>query len=186
MRLPAYPPRYFIKLELYHRSNPTDFVKTDHLNHHGIIILSEQQQVITPQSEATLHFAIALCDGAPITSTFDDEPITLTLGTGNMNENLEQTLHGLKAGDKQSLILEADHAFGQRDEEKAYSMPRSNFPSEMELEPELVISFSTPAGDELAGMVQALDGDQVKIDFNHPLAGHDIVFTVEIISVSNP
>ncbi len=108
------------------------------------------------------------------------------MGTGSLIDNLEKTLFGLKAGEKQSLLLEADNAFGPRDEEKAYAMPRSSFPEEMALEPELVISFSTPAGDELAGIVMELDEEQVKIDFNHPLAGNDIVFTVQIINVNNP
>lgn len=141
---------------------------------------------ITDRSDVTLHFAIALCDGTTITSTFDGDPITLTMGSGSLIENLEKTLYGLKSGEKQSLILESDNAFGPRDEEKAYQMPRSSFPEEMNLEPELVISFSTPAGDELAGIVMELDDEQVKVDFNHPLAGNDIVFTVQIIDVSDP
>lgn len=148
--------------------------------------MTEQLPEITSSNEVTLHFAIALCDGTVITTTFDDDPVTLTMGTGNLTENLEKTLYGLKPGEKQSLILEAENAFGPRDEEKAYFMPRSSFPSDMELEPELVISFATPAGDELAGIVQELDEAQVKVDFNHPLAGHDIVFTVQIISINNP
>lgn len=148
--------------------------------------MTEQLPEITSSNEVTLHFAIALCDGTVITTTFDDDPVTLTMGTGNLTENLEKTLYGLKPGEKQSLILEAENAFGSRDEEKAYFMPRSSFPSDMELEPELVISFATPAGDELAGIVQELDEEQVKVDFNHPLAGHDIVFTVQIISIKNP
>lgn len=148
--------------------------------------MTEQLPEITSSNEVTLHFAIALCDGTVITTTFDDDPVTLTMGTGNLTENLEKTLYGLKPGEKQSLILEAENAFGPRDEEKAYFMPRSSFPSDMELEPELVISFATPAGDELAGIVQELDEEQVKVDFNHPLAGHDIVFTVQIISIKNP
>ncbi len=148
--------------------------------------MSRPTQEITRSGEVTLHFAIALCDGTIITTTFDDEPVTLSMGSGDLTENLEKTLYGLKPGEKQSLILEADNAFGQRDEEKAYAMPRSSFPPDMALEPELVISFATPAGDELAGIVQELDEAQVKVDFNHPLAGHDIVFTVQIISINNP
>ncbi len=148
--------------------------------------MSQPAAEVTPQDEVTLHFAIALCDGTTITSTFEEEPVTLTLGSGSMSENLEQTLYGLKTGEKRSLILESEHAFGPRDEEKAYFMPRRDFPQEMELEPDLVISFTTPAGDELAGIVKELQEDQVKVDFNHPLAGQDIVFTVEIIAINNP
>ncbi len=148
--------------------------------------MTEQPTEITGTGEVTLHFAIALCDGTVITSTFEEEPVTLTMGTGNLAENLEKTLYGLKPGDKQSVILEAEHAFGPWDEEKSYFMPRSSFPPEMELEPELVVSFATPAGDELAGIIRELEESQVKVDFNHPLAGQDIVFTVQIISVHNP
>lgn len=148
--------------------------------------MTEPQPEITSSGEVTLHFAIALCDGSVITSTFEEDPVTLTMGTGSLAENLEKTLYGLKPGEKQSLILEAEHAFGPRDEEKSYFMPRSSFPPEMELEPELVVSFATPAGDELAGIVRELDETQVKVDFNHPLAGQDIVFTVQIISVNAP
>ncbi|MCW8889491.1 MAG: FKBP-type peptidyl-prolyl cis-trans isomerase [Sedimenticola sp.] len=148
--------------------------------------MSDSIVEITDRSDVTLHFAIALCDGTTITSTFEGDPVTLTMGTGSLIENLEKTLYGLKPGDKQSLLLESDNAFGPRDEEKAYPMPRSSFPKEMQLEPELVISFSTPAGDELAGIVMELDDEEVKVDFNHPLAGNDIVFTVQIIEVTNP
>lgn len=147
--------------------------------------MSEQAQTIVAGSQVTLHFALATPDGNEITSTFNAEPTQMVIGDGSLTETLEQTLHGLTSGEKQSLILEAAHAFGPRDEEKSYPIPLASFPTEMELEPGLVVSFATPAGGEVAGIVLAIEGDQVMVDFNHPLAGHDIVFTVEILSVEN-
>ena len=110
----------------------------------------------------------------------------VTLGQGDLSEGLELALYGLKTGDKQTLLLEADQAFGPRDEGKVQTMDRSDFSADIELEPGLVIGFEAPSGTEVGGMVVELDTDSVKVDFNHPLAGKDVVFTVEILEITNP
>ncbi|MEL0583444.1 MAG: hypothetical protein AAES65_00980 [Candidatus Thiodiazotropha sp. (ex. Lucinoma kazani)] len=61
--------------------------------------------------------------------------------------------------------------------------PRADFPPDMELEEGLVIGFDTPTGEELSGIVLEAEEDTVKVDFNHPLAGREITFEVEILSV---
>ena len=146
--------------------------------------MSDNSQ-ITQGSQVTLHFALATSDGTEITSTFDDEPTTLTLGDGSLTETLEKTLLGLSVGEKQSMLLESDDAFGPRDEEKTQQIPLASFPEDMAVEPDLVISFTTPAGGEVAGIVRSIEDEQVNVDFNHPLAGHDVVFTVQILAVEN-
>ncbi|MES9901548.1 MAG: FKBP-type peptidyl-prolyl cis-trans isomerase [Sedimenticola sp.] len=146
--------------------------------------MSQQTPTITPGSTVTLHFSLALNDGTEAVSTFDEEPSTLTLGEGSLTEGLEQVLYGLKAGDKQSIIVEEDDAFGPWDEEKVQLVARSDFAPELQLEPGLVIGFETPAGDEVAGIIGEIGDEQVEVDFNHPLSGSDIAFTVQILEVS--
>jgi len=141
---------------------------------------------ITPGSEVTLHFALARTDGSEVISTFDDDPTTLQIGDGSLTEGLENTLLGLKSGDKQSVILEQEHAFGPRDDEKVQTMKSSDFPADMEIEPGLIVAFETPQGGEVAGILTTIEGDSVSVDFNHPLAGRDVVFTVEILAVKPP
>jgi len=148
--------------------------------------LDDQFNKIAPGSQITMHFSLILSDGTEAASTFGDEPTTFVMGEGALSEGLELCLYGLVAGDEQSLTLEPDQAFGPRDESKIHPMPRSNFDADMELEPGLVIGFTTPDGQELAGIVLEIQEQEVLIDFNHPLAGNEVVFKVEILAVEAP
>ena len=116
-------------------------------------------------------------------STFGDEPLTLTIGDGTLVEGLELALLGLKAGDVQNLRIGPENAYGYPDPGNTYPMARADFPDDMELKPGVIIGFTSPAGDEVPGMVREVGESQVTIDFNHPLAGHEIQFEVEILSV---
>ncbi len=133
-----------------------------------------------------MHFSISLPDGTEAASTFDDEPTTFIIGDGSVSQGLELALYGLVAGDEQSLTLTPDQAFGPRDEAKVQPMPRANFGPEIELEPGLIIGFTTPDGLEVAGIVQEIRDHEVLIDFNHPLAGMEVIFKVEVLEVTTP
>jgi len=146
--------------------------------------LNDHSNNIAPGSQVTMHFSISLPDGTEAASTFSDEPTTFIMGDGSISEGLELALYGLTTGDKQSLTLQPDQAFGPRDEAKVHPMPRSNFAADMELEPGLIIGFTTPDGHELAGIVQDLHEQDVVIDFNHPLAGMEVTFMVEVVEVT--
>jgi FKBP-type peptidyl-prolyl cis-trans isomerase SlpA len=90
----------------------------------------------------------------------------------------------LSAGDHQTFVVQPENAFGQRNPENLQTLKRHQFGPDMVLEPGLIVSFSDAANTELPGVVQSIDGDQVIMDFNHPLSGVDIKFEVEIITVN--
>jgi FKBP-type peptidyl-prolyl cis-trans isomerase SlpA len=138
---------------------------------------------ISPESTVTLHLSLTLEDGTVAESTFDDAPLVFTLGDGTLIEGLELALYGLRPGDKQRLSLFPEQAFGLRDPEKVHRLPRADFPADMTLEPGCVVGFDAPAGEELPGMIVAAGGAEVEVDFNHPMAGHVVIFEVEIIDV---
>ncbi|MES9873865.1 MAG: FKBP-type peptidyl-prolyl cis-trans isomerase [Candidatus Sedimenticola sp. 20ELBAFRAG] len=148
--------------------------------------MTENQLEIVPGSEITLHFSLSTPDGLEAVSTFEEDPAILTMGDGSLTEGLELALYGLKVGDKQTLLLEAEQAFGIHDEGKIQQMQRSDFPDEMELEAGLVVGFEAPSGTEVAGIILEADDQDVKVDFNHPLAGKDVVFKVEILEIEGP
>jgi FKBP-type peptidyl-prolyl cis-trans isomerase SlpA len=148
--------------------------------------LDDHSNKIAPGSQITMHFSLTLTDGTEAASTFGDEPTTFTMGEGTLSEGLELCLYGLVAGDEQTLTLDPDQAFGPRDESKIHPMPRDNFNADMELEPGLIIGFTTPDEQELAGIVLEIQEHEVIIDFNHPLAGNEVVFKVEILAVETP
>ena len=138
---------------------------------------------ISPASTVTLHLSLTLEDGTVAESTFEDEPLTLTMGDGSLAEGLELGLYGLRPGDTQRLELYPEQAFGLRDPGKVHQLPRADFDAEMVLEPGLVIGFNTPGGEELSGTILAFDDATVEVDFNHPLAGRVVIFDVEVIAV---
>jgi len=138
---------------------------------------------IGPDKRVTLHFSVLLMDGAVVDTTKSGNPATFTVGDGNLLPGFEQSIFGLKAGDKRSVVLEAENAFGPYNPENIQTMRRGLFSRDMDLQPGLVVSFADKSKAELPGVIKAADDDQVVVDFNHPLAGKDITFQVEIINV---
>ena len=138
---------------------------------------------IGPGSEVLMHFTLSLADGTLADTTREGEPLRFVMGDGTLIEGLELVLYGLKQGDLQCLSIGPRDAFGFPDEENIHAMPRSEFPTDIPLEDGLIIGFTTPSGEEVPGAIKEIKDDEVVVDFNHPLAGHEIIFDVEILEI---
>ncbi len=144
---------------------------------------NQNNQPIQAGKRITLHFAVLLMDGSVVDSTFDKLPATFTVGDGNLLPGFEKSLFGLKAGDRRSIVLSSEQAFGPRNDDNIQVIRRGLFAKDMTLEPGVVVSFADKSRAELPGIVQSVTDDEVVVDFNHPLAGKDLTFKVEIINV---
>jgi FKBP-type peptidyl-prolyl cis-trans isomerase SlpA len=140
---------------------------------------------INMNSLILMHYSIALTNGIEIESSFNDEPVEINMGSGDVTEGMELALFGLKEGDKQTLTLTAEQGFGVRDEDNIHDMPLSDFPENLLPEVGLSYSFESPEDGEIPGTVLSIKDDMAEIDFNHPLAGQEIIFTVDILGVNN-
>lgn len=139
---------------------------------------------IGQNTEVTLHFALHLENGDTVDSTFDKSPATFKVGDGSLLPGFEAALFGFKAGDRRTLSIAPENAFGQPNPQNVQVMPRSQF-NDMELSEGLLVIFNDAANTELPGVVKAFDDSQVTIDFNHPLAGKPLSFEVEILAVTD-
>ncbi|MBM1145528.1 FKBP-type peptidyl-prolyl cis-trans isomerase [Alcanivorax sp. ZXX171] len=137
-----------------------------------------------PQTRVTLHFAVRLMDGTEMDSTFDGEPATFAWGDGSLLPGFEKAILGLRPGDQRSVFIDAESGFGEHNEQNVQHFNRSTFEVE-DVEPGMVMNFADAAGAELPGVVTDVDDDWVTVDFNHPLAGRDLTFVVEIIDVQH-
>lgn len=136
-------------------------------------------------SEVVLHFDLKLSDGSAADSTrVDNKPAKLVIGDGNLTPSFEACLIGLSQGDKKSFTLLPEEAFGQPNPDNIYHMDRSRFSADAPAEEGMIIAFTQPDGSELPGIIRAVAGDSVTVDFNHPLAGQTITFDVEILSIA--
>jgi FKBP-type peptidyl-prolyl cis-trans isomerase SlpA len=140
---------------------------------------------INMSSHVLMHYSIALTNGQLIESSFDDEPVEIAMGHGDVSEGMELALYGLKQGDTQTLTLTAEQGFGARDDNNINMMPLSDFPGELKPEVGNSYSFETPGGEEIPGTITKIEDDQAEVDFNHPLSGQEIIFTVNILGVNN-
>lgn len=139
--------------------------------------------VITEQSRVTFHFSLALENGDVVDSTFEKVPATFEFGDGNLPEGFSRLLIGLAEGEQKTFVVSPESAFGQPNPNNIQVIPLDKFPAYMTLEEGLMVSFSDAGKAELPGVIKAVEDGKVHVDFNHPLAGRDLTFVVEIVSV---
>ncbi len=139
---------------------------------------------IAPGCRVTLHLRLATVDGVELLSTFDESPSSIVMGGGELAHGLELALYGLCSGDRQTLRLSPEQSFGEHRTELLREIPYGGFQEPPEVGQ--VILFAGEGGEELPGTVVALNGGQVRVDLNHPLAGREVISTVQIIAVEPP
>lgn len=140
---------------------------------------------INMNSLVLLHYSLAFTDNTIIESSFNEEPVQIDMTHDDLTDGMKLAIFGLEEGSEQTITLTTEQTFGSRDEDNIHTMPVTDFPEDMQPSAGLVISFETPDGDEIPGTVIETNGDNAEVDFNHPLAGHDLVFRVEILSINN-
>jgi FKBP-type peptidyl-prolyl cis-trans isomerase SlpA len=139
---------------------------------------------VGPQKLVSLHFSLALEEGEIIDSCFDSRPARFVVGDGKLLPGFETCLFGMKAGEEQEFTLTAEQAFGPRNPDNLQDYPRYRFPADLPLSRGLMLDFADQSGSSQAGIVDSFDSDNVRIDFNHPLAGRTVVFRARIIDVA--
>lgn len=137
-------------------------------------------------AQVRLHFSVRLENGTEIDTTRSrPEPVSLTIGDGNLLPGFEAALLGLRAGDRRSVHLPPEDAFGVWNPDNVQTFGRLQF-ARTDSVPEvgMVMEFNDKTGSSLPGVISRVDDEQVEVDFNHPLAGKNIVFEVDIVRVT--
>jgi FKBP-type peptidyl-prolyl cis-trans isomerase SlpA len=140
-------------------------------------------ETVKADSLVTLHYRLATGDDIALVNTFDGTPATLQLGNGELAPTLEAFLEGLVVGEHHTFLLEGDQAFGPHSPELVQRFARADLPADGTIELASMIEFSGPEGMHITGLVRELDAESALIDFNHPLAGRDVRFEVEIVGI---
>ena len=136
----------------------------------------------------TLHFSLALADGTLIDGNFDSVPASFVMGDGTLLPGFEVALLQQESGASIDVLLPPEQAFGAVNPDNVQVLPRSRFASLLAntTDPVVagtVLSFADAGGFEIPGVVQSIDEDCLVVDFNHPLAGREIRFRADILSV---
>jgi FKBP-type peptidyl-prolyl cis-trans isomerase SlpA len=140
---------------------------------------------INLSSLVTLHYRLGLTDDTILEDTFNNDPLTVRIGSGELAKGLELALLGLRPGDEQTVDIAPELAFGFPDETFFRSFARAEFDPDIELQEGFIIEFSTAGGDTIPGTVLQFNDEEVRADLNHPLAGQTVRYSVKIIDVIN-
>lgn len=136
----------------------------------------ETNQVVTITYEVT-------SEGSVIDSNVGKEPLQFTFGVGQIIPGLETRMAHMNIGDKEEIAVPADEAYGQHNPDAVQTVPKAELPSVEEIVPGMQLRGQQPDGTPVQAVVTAVEGDSVTIDFNHPLAGKDLNFSITVLNI---
>lgn len=138
--------------------------------------------VITKDKFAAFNYVLKDVNGVELDSSVNTEPLGYVHGRGYLIPGLEAQLEGKAPGDKFSCTIQPKDGYGERDERLVAEVPRDRFETDDEIEVGMMFQLQTPAGPTIATVVE-VNGDKIKIDGNHEMAGKVLNFDIEVVEV---
>jgi len=137
-----------------------------------------------PLNEGTtvrVHYRGTLEDGAEFDSSEGRDPLEFTLGASQVIPGFEDAVIGLEPGERVTVTIDAENAYGPRMDEALQNVPVSAFWETPE--PGMVVQLVAPDGTQLAATVMEVGEEEALLDFNHPLAGQALTFEITLVEV---
>ena len=122
-------------------------------------------------------------DGEVLDTSNDAGPLQFLAGYDNIVPGLEREMVGMKIGESKDVVVLPVDGYGEFDEDAFMEVPRSEFPTDMELEEGLELNVSDEDGQHQMAFVASFDEEIVRLDFNHPLAGAELQFNVKVVGL---
>ena len=139
------------------------------------------QDGIVVSMEYTLHV-----DGELLDSSDGQGPLQFLVGYGNIIPGLENEMMGMKIGDSKNVVVQPADGYGEFDDKAFMDVPRDQFPKDMKLEMGAELTVRDNEDNARMAVVEGIEGDQVSLNFNHPLAGDELHFYVKVVALREP
>ncbi|MEM7321142.1 MAG: peptidylprolyl isomerase [Pseudomonadota bacterium] len=130
-----------------------------------------------------IHYTGSLANGRQFDSSDGRDPLQFEVGSGQMIPGLDSALPGMEIGDKKRVEIDCQNAYGPIDPDARHTIQRSMVPDGVELELGKLLQLQAEDGQIAPAKVVELDDETVTLDRNHPLAGFDLVFEIELVSI---
>jgi peptidylprolyl isomerase len=131
-----------------------------------------------------VHYEGRLDDGTTFDSSEGRDPIEFTIGEGEVVPGFEQAVTGMAAGEKKTATIAAENAYGERMDDLLFSVSRDQVPDGMEVNVGDQLSVGLPNGETVPMQVAGVDEESLTLDANHPLAGKDLTFDLELVQIT--
>ncbi len=140
-------------------------------------------QQVKKGDKVKVHYHGKLTSGETFDSSAGREPLEFEVGSGMVIKGFDDGVTGMAIGDKKTINIPYDEAYGARNPEMLIDMPKDRFPEDMELEHGMPLMMSDGQGQQFQVTVTEIKETTVMLDANHPLAGKDLVFDLELVEI---
>jgi len=149
----------------------------------SLIILHRKDQTLKPNQVVTINYTLKDSEGEIIDSTSEGKSFSFLSGSEQILPKLEEAIGGMLIGSKKVVALTAADAYGEYFDDAVQVLQRSEFPKDMEIKEGMELVTSAPDGSQMPFVITKITDEQVTVDFNHPLAGEDLSFDVELLDL---
>ena len=131
-----------------------------------------------------VHYTGKLTNGEQFDSSNGRDPLEFTVGAGQMIKGFDDAMPGMNLGEKKTINIAPEDAYGPRSEEAIIEFPKENVPADMVLEPGMPLTLSNQAGQPVPVIVVEVKEDIIILDANHFLAGQELIFDIELVEIA--
>lgn len=136
-----------------------------------------------PGDTVRVHYTGSLTDGTKFDSSEGREPLEFTLGSGQIIPGLDNAIPGMSAGDSKTVTVAPEDAYGVHDASRVQTVGRDAIPDHIPTEPGTQLQVQSPDGQTIPVLVTEASETEVTLDANHPLAGRELVFDLELVEI---
>src|SRR5205085_9914194 len=140
-------------------------------------------QQVKSGDKVKVHYNGKLRTGETFDSSNGREPLEFTVGSGQVIKGFDEGVMGMKVGDKKTVEIHVKDAYGEKQDEMMIEFPKDQFPPDMKPEVGAQLMMSNGTGQSFPVTVAEVKEDTVILDANHPLAGQDLIFDIELVEV---
>jgi FKBP-type peptidyl-prolyl cis-trans isomerase 2 len=133
--------------------------------------------------KVNVHYHGRLTDGSTFDSSEGREPLSFTAGQGQVIKGFDDAVLDMKPGEKKTINIPVNDAYGHRNEDMVMDYPVSDFPADMQPEIGMELQMGDNQGNVFPVVIVNIVEDVVTLDANHPLAGQDLTFDIELVSI---
>ncbi|HJS54425.1 MAG TPA: peptidylprolyl isomerase [Chitinophagaceae bacterium] len=140
-------------------------------------------QQVKSGDKIKVHYHGRLSSGETFDSSAEREPLEFEVGSGMVIKGFDDGVTGMKVGEKKTINIPAEEAYGTKNPEMVIEYPKAQFPEHIELEVGGQLVMSSGSGQQFQVKIAEIKEDIVILDANHPLAGEELIFDLELVEI---
>lgn len=140
-------------------------------------------QKVQSGDKVKIHYHGTLKTGEIFDSSKDREPLEFTVGSGQVIKGFDEGVKGMHTGEKKTVEISVDDAYGEKNNEMIFEFPKDQFPADVHPEVGQQLMMSNGSGQSFPVTITEIKENSILLDANHPLAGQDLIFDLELVEI---